>query len=92
MIDVQEFSYSKYIYILCDNFELHTLYFEVPDSLVNHFVFIEHPLTIWDSIETVLGWLFLGTSFPAAAACTAAMVIILMGRTWTGSTNIIAPN
>ena len=69
-----------------------TLIFEVPDSLVNNFVFIEHPLAIRDSIETVLGWLFLGASSPAAAASTAAMVIILMGRTWTGSTNIIAPN
>ena len=93
MIDVQVFSYSKmYIYTLCDNFELHTLYFEVPDSLVSHFVFIEHPLAIRDSVETVFGWWILGTSFPAAAACTAAMVIIFMGRTWAGSINIIVPN
>ena len=70
-------------------FELHTLYFEVPDSLVHQFVFVENPLAIWDSIETVLGWLFLWTSFPTAAAFTTALVVILMGRIWAGSTNII---
>ena len=78
---------DTYHVILC--IELHTFYFEVPDSLVSRFVLIVHPLAIGDSIETVLGWRILGTSIPAAAVCTTAMVSILMGRTWTGSTNII---
>ena len=81
-------TYTLYIHIMC-YFELHTLYFEVPDSLVHQFVFVENPLAIWDSIETVLGWLFLWTSFPTAAAFTTALVVILMGRIWAGSTNII---
>ena len=86
-VHVQEFSYLRYI--LCDTIELHTFYFEVPDSLVSRFVLIVHPLAIGDSIETVFGWRIRGTSIPVAAVRTRAMVIKLIGRTWTGSTNII---